>query len=162
MTPAGRELRARECHANADRVAPADEVEQRAPTTTDVQHARSRPEPDLLGDILVLVALRLLEGEREIAVVLRPAEVRQLAHAEPENLVGQGVGEVDVVARRDAVPACGSRKVQRAYCARAVAIAPGSLSDLPRPSAQNTPVGRIPEERANPHRRTLPDGRDLA
>jgi hypothetical protein len=50
----------------------------------------------------VLAALGLLEAEREVAVELRAAEVRQLAQAEPEDAVGERVGEVEVAAGGDA------------------------------------------------------------
>jgi hypothetical protein len=44
----------------------------------------------------VLARLRLLEREREVAVVLRAAEISKLAEAQPEDPVDRGVGELDV------------------------------------------------------------------
>ena len=55
------------------------------PAATEVEHAAAGLDPDLLGDVLVLAPLRLLERQREVAVVLGAAEVRELAHAEAED-----------------------------------------------------------------------------
>ena len=78
----------------------ADEVEQRAPAAAQVEHAPARPDPDLLGHVLVLAPLRLLEGQREVAVVLGSAEVGELSQAEPEDAVDQRVGELEVARGR--------------------------------------------------------------
>ena len=48
--------------AEAARAARADEVQQRAPAAAEVEHAAARRDADLLGDVLVLVGLRLLRG----------------------------------------------------------------------------------------------------
>jgi hypothetical protein len=42
----------------------------------------------------VLAALGLFKRQREVSVVLGPAEISQLSEAEPDDLVGQGVREV--------------------------------------------------------------------
>src|SRR5258707_13013791 len=62
-------------------------------------HPRPRlwHDAQLIGDVLVLAPLRRLKAEREVAVVLGAAEVRELPHAEPEHPVCQRVGEVDVL-----------------------------------------------------------------
>ena len=60
-------------------------VQQRAPAAAEVEHPPPGRDADLLGDVLVLAPLRLLEGEREVAVVLGAAEVGKLAEAEPED-----------------------------------------------------------------------------
>ena len=96
VPPARRRLCARERHAQRRPAAAAHEVEQRAPAAAEVEHPPPGPDPDLLGDVLVLAPLRLLEADREVAVVLRAAEVRELAEAEPEDAVGQRVGEVEL------------------------------------------------------------------
>ena len=75
---------------------PRTKCQQRPPPAAEVEHPPAGPDPDLLGHVLVLAPLRLLEAEREIAVVLGAAEVRQLAEAEPEDAVGQRVREVDL------------------------------------------------------------------
>jgi hypothetical protein len=95
------ELGARERHADAVGSAVADEVQQRPPSASEIEDPPAGLDPDLLGDVLVLAALGLLEREREVAVVLRPREVRQLAEAEPEDLVGKRVGELEVAALGD-------------------------------------------------------------
>ena len=69
-------------------------VQQRAPPAPEIEQPPAGPDPDLLGDVLVLAPLRLLEAAREVAVVLGPAEVRQLAEAEPEDAIDQRVREV--------------------------------------------------------------------
>ncbi len=76
----------------------AHERQQRAPAAAEVDQSPVRPDPDLLGDVLVLAPLRLLERQREVAVELGAAEVRLLAEAEPEEPVDQRVGEVEVTA----------------------------------------------------------------
>ncbi len=98
VAQAGRRLRARQRDAQPDRLATADEVEQRPPAAAEVQHARASDDPDLLGHVLVLPALSLLQADREVAVVLGAAEVGELPHAQAEHAIGQRVGEVDVAA----------------------------------------------------------------
>src|ERR1019366_9471532 len=63
MPAAGLVLCSREGHADAAGTAGADEVEQRPPPASQVQHARAGRDPDLLGHVLVLAPLCLLEGE---------------------------------------------------------------------------------------------------
>ena len=89
VTPAGGHLRRRQ--GDADTVAPSapNRVEQRAPTTAEVEHTTARSEADLLGDELVLPILCLFQGHRKVAVVLRAAEVGQLSQAEAEHAVDQ-------------------------------------------------------------------------
>ena len=113
------------------RPALADEGEQRAPAAAEVEHAPAGPDPDLLGDVLVLAPLRLLERQREVAVVLRAAEVGQLAEAEPEDPVDQRVGELEVLA------------VGHSSCGRVAGWAPISrrrlrLGSLPWPPMLST------------------------
>ena len=98
VAPAGLRLRRGQRHPDAGRPPPADEVEQRAPSAAQVEHAPARADPDLLGHVLVLAPLSLLQGQREVAVVLGAAEVGQLPQAEPEDAVDQRVGELEVVA----------------------------------------------------------------
>src|SRR3954451_6291954 len=95
---AGRLLGAREGHADARAALLPHEVEQRAPAAAEVEYAATGFDADLLRHVLVLAALRLLEGLREVAVVLRAAEVGELAEAEPEDAVDQRVGELEVLA----------------------------------------------------------------
>ena len=98
VPPARRRLRRRQRDADPDAAAAADEIEQRAPAAAEVEHPPARPDPDLLGDVLVLAPLSLLEAQREVAVVLRPAEVGQLSETEPEDAVDQRIGELEVLA----------------------------------------------------------------
>src|SRR5439155_11266491 len=98
VPPARRRLRRRERDADAGASADPDEVEQGTPAATQIEHAPAGVDPDLIGDVLVLSTLGLLEAEREIAVELGAAEVRQLAQAEPEDAVDERVGELEVVA----------------------------------------------------------------
>ena len=95
---AGGLLRARERDAHARRALLADGGQERAPAAAEVEHAAARLDADLLGHVLVLAALGLLEAHREVAVVLRAAEVGQLSEADPEDAVDQRVGEVEVLA----------------------------------------------------------------
>ena len=63
-----------------------------------------RLEPELLGHVLVLAPLRLIQGQREVAVVLRAAEVSELSQGESDDPVGQRVAEVDVRALGHGLP----------------------------------------------------------
>jgi hypothetical protein len=72
-------------------------VQQPAPTTAEIKHPSPRPNPDLLGHVLVFAALRLLKAQREVAVVFGSAEVRQLAQAESNDPISQRIGEVQVL-----------------------------------------------------------------
>ncbi len=98
MAVAGLHLRRGQGHPDAGGPGAADGVEQRTPPAAEVEHSPARLEPDLLRHVLVLAPLGLLEGQREVTVVLRSAEVRQLAQAEPDDAVGQRVAEVEVLA----------------------------------------------------------------
>src|SRR5581483_2087740 len=93
---AGGELGGGEGHADTLRALLSEEVQERAPTAAQIEDAPAGLDAQLFRDVLVLSALRLLEGEAEVAVELRAAEVCELAHAEPEDPVRQRVGEVDV------------------------------------------------------------------
>ena len=95
---AGFELRGREGHPRPPPTPLAGEVEHRPPPAPEVEHRPIGPDPDLLGDVGVLAALGLLEGQREVAVELRAAEVGELAEAEPEDPIDQRVGEVEILA----------------------------------------------------------------
>ena len=53
---------------------------------------------DLFGHVLVLAPLSLLKGLREVAVVLGPAEIRQLTKTQTDNAIGQRIAEIDVFA----------------------------------------------------------------
>ena len=86
----------REAHAGGAAVAHV--VEQPTPPAAEVDHATARADPDLLGHVVVLAALGLLEGEGVIAVVLGPAEVRELSQCEPDHPIGERIAEVDVLA----------------------------------------------------------------
>src|SRR5947209_15527216 len=99
---AGGQLRRGKRHPHPNPSAPADISQQRTPATTQVEQASPRADPDLFGHIVVLEALRLLEGAREFAVEERTAEIGQFTEAEPDDSVGQRVGEVDVLAVRHA------------------------------------------------------------
>ena len=96
VAPAGLGLRGGERDADARRAPAADVVQQRPPAAAEVEHPPAGRDPDLLGDVVVLAALGLLERQREVAVVLGPAEVGHLAQAEAEDAVDQRVGEVEV------------------------------------------------------------------
>jgi hypothetical protein len=89
VPPAGGRLGGGERQADAHAPPAADERKQRSPTAAEVEHTPVRPDPDLLGHKLMLASLGLLEGQREVAVVLRPAEVGELAEAEPEDAIGE-------------------------------------------------------------------------
>ena len=95
---AGGHLRRGQRHADPVCAAAASGVQQRPPAAAEVEQPPSRSDPDLLRDVVVLAALRLLERQREIAVVLGAAEVGELAQAEPEDPVDRRVGELDVSA----------------------------------------------------------------
>ena len=93
---ARRRLRAGQGHADPGAAPAPNIVQQRTPPAAQVEHAPPRPDPDLLGHEGVLAPLSLFETQREVAVVLGSAEIRQLAEAQPEDPVDQGVGEVEV------------------------------------------------------------------
>src|SRR5919198_306763 len=100
VPPARLELSRGERDAEACCAGAAHVVEQAAPTASEVENPPSRRDPDLLRDEVVLSSLRLLEGEREVAVVLGAAEVVDLAQREPDHPVGQRVAEFDVLLLR--------------------------------------------------------------
>src|SRR6201989_3018913 len=100
VTAARRQLCRGERHPHPNPAALPGVGEQRPPAATEVEQAPPRPNPDLLGDVIVLAPLRLLEAEREVAIELRAAEIGQLTEAEPDDPVGQRVGEVSVPAVR--------------------------------------------------------------
>ena len=93
-----RELRGGERDADPVGATTAHDVEQRSPSAPEVEDASTGSDPDLLGDVLVLARLRLFEGQREVAVVLRPAEVGDLAQAQSEHAIDQRIRELEVVA----------------------------------------------------------------
>ena len=96
VPPAGRQLRRGERHAHPGPAARPGIREQRTPAATEVEQAAPRPDPDLLGHVVVLAPLCLLEIEREIAVELRPAEIGELTETEPNDPISQRIGEVSV------------------------------------------------------------------
>jgi hypothetical protein len=96
VPPARRRLRRGQRDTDPGAAAAVDESEERAPATAEVQHAPSRPDPDLVGHVLVLALLSLFETEREVAVVLGPAEVGQLTETEPEDTIDQRIGELEI------------------------------------------------------------------
>jgi hypothetical protein len=73
---AGPRLRGRERHPHPVAAALADELQQRPLATAKVEHAAAGANPDALGDMFVLSPLRLLQRQREVAVVLGTAEIR--------------------------------------------------------------------------------------
>src|SRR5262249_47243962 len=75
-----------------------DVVEQSTPAAAEIENAPSRLDPDLLRNVVVLAPLSLLEGQREVTVVLGSAEVRELTQAEPDDPIGQRIAEIDVLA----------------------------------------------------------------
>src|SRR2546421_12433603 len=83
-------------HAEARRADLADEVEQPTPATAEIENSAAGLDPDSLRHVLVLAPLRLLESQREVTVVLRAAEIRQLPQTEANDPVGQRIAEVDV------------------------------------------------------------------
>src|SRR5436305_2705699 len=105
VAPAGGELRLGKGDAHACRADVPDVVEQAAPAATEVEDPSPGGDPDLLSHVLVLAALSLLEGQREVAVVLRPAEIRELAQAQTDDAVGQRVAEIDVLLVSHGCPA---------------------------------------------------------
>jgi len=73
-------------------------IEQRAPSAAQVEHASTGSETDLLSDIVVLALLGLLQCQREVPVVLRAAEVGELAQTESKHAVDQRIGELEILA----------------------------------------------------------------
>ena len=95
---ARRRLRGGQGHADPGAAPAPDIVQQRTPPAAQVEHAPPRPDPDLLGHEGVLAPLSLFETQREVAVVLGSAEIRQLTQAEPEDAIDQRIGELEVLA----------------------------------------------------------------
>ena len=95
---ARRRLRGGQGHADPGAAPAPDIVQQRTPPAAQVEHTPPRPDPDLLGHEGVLAPLSLLETQREVAVVLGSAEIRQLTQAEPEDAIDQRIGELEVLA----------------------------------------------------------------
>ena len=120
VAPAGLGLGGESVTPTPSALALADEVEQRPPAAAEVEHAAAAVDPDLLGDVLVLAPLRLLERQREVAVVLGAAEVGELAEAEPEDPVDQRVGELEVALRCHEPREC-TRTRRRRTCATVLA-----------------------------------------
>src|SRR5271155_2949722 len=98
MPPARGMLRLREGHAQPGGANISYELDQRSPPATEVENTPARSDPDQLSHILVLAVLSLEQAQGEVAVVLGSAEVSQLSQAEPEDAIGQRIGEVDVIA----------------------------------------------------------------
>ena len=63
MTATGRQLSLRQGQSDADAGALTYVCEQGPPTAAQIEHASAGTDPDLVGDIFVLVALRLFEAE---------------------------------------------------------------------------------------------------
>ena len=100
----GPQLRRGERHPHRHATARLGIREQRTPPATQVEQSPPRPDPDLVGHVIVLAPLRLLELEREVPVEHRAAEIGQLTEAEPNNPVSQRVREVGVPAVRHPPP----------------------------------------------------------
>ena len=96
MPPTGRHLRRGQRDADPGATSVADEVQQRPPPTAEIEHAAARPDPDLLGDILMLAPLGVLEAQGEVAVVLRAAEVGELTQTQPKDPIDQRIGELEI------------------------------------------------------------------
>src|SRR5579859_5206557 len=90
------QLAARERHADGLHAAIGQIAQQSAPAAPHVEHALSRLELERLPDEVVLAPLRLLEREREVAVVFRTAEIARLPDAEPEEPVDERVREIEI------------------------------------------------------------------
>jgi hypothetical protein len=107
-------------------------AEQRTPSATEVEQSPPRPDPDLVGHIIVLASLRLFETEREVAVEHRATEIGQLTEAEPDNPVSQRVREVGVPAVRHPLPTYAPRSAgsRMSFIAPAVRLAYRSLKAL--------------------------------
>ena len=116
MAAAGRGLSRGQRDPQPSRADAADVVQQSAPAAAEVEHPSTGLDADLLGDVVVLAPLRLLEGEREVPVVLRAAEVRQLAQTQTDHTIRQRVGEVEILPL--------SHDLRRAAC-RTAAVAAG-------------------------------------
>lgn len=93
----------------------AREAEQSAPAAAKIEQPLAFADADLLRDVKVLATLRLLEAEREVAVELRAAEVRELAKAQPDDPVNRGVRELKIFPLRDemALRFLGGRRAPR-------------------------------------------------
>lgn len=74
----------------------ADEIQQWPPPAAEIEHPAVRPDAYLLGHILMLAPLSLLEAQREITVVLRAVEVRELPQTEPNDAIDQRIGELEI------------------------------------------------------------------
>jgi hypothetical protein len=96
VAPARLRLSARQRDPHPLRTALAHVVQERSPAAAEVQHAPAGIDADLIRHVLVLASLGLLERHREVAVVLRAAEVRELSEAEPEDAVDQRIRELEV------------------------------------------------------------------
>src|SRR5207245_1051811 len=93
VTPTRRNLRRGQGHPDPNASAIANVVEQSAPATAQVEDPPTRADPKLLGHVVILASLRLFQAQREITVVLGAAEVGQLSQAQPNDAVGQRIGE---------------------------------------------------------------------
>src|SRR4051812_37681297 len=96
VTSTGFELGAQERHADARTSPLPDRVQQGSPTAAEVEQASTGSDPDPLRHVVVLASLRRFEAEREVAVVLRTAEVGQLTQAQPEHPIDERIGELEV------------------------------------------------------------------
>ena len=103
VPPAGGHLCRRQRDADPCGALFADEVQQRPPPTGEIEHPAARPNPNLLGDVLMLAPLGGLEAQREITVVLRAAEVRELTQTQPKDPIDQRIRELEIrpVGHRD-------------------------------------------------------------
>jgi hypothetical protein len=91
VPPAGRRPRGGQRDARPRCPLAADEVDQRAPPTAQVEYAPARSDPDLLGQVSGLAPLGLFPAQREVTVVLGRAEVGGLSQVGPEDAIGQRV-----------------------------------------------------------------------
>src|SRR5262249_33750046 len=98
MTLARRHLRRGQGDTDPRRALVADEAQQRTPPAAQVQHTPPGFDADLVGNVLVFAALSLRETQRKVTVVLRSAEIGELPQAQPNDAIGQRVGELEVLA----------------------------------------------------------------
>ena len=89
-------LTMRQRHADAANAKVPEVGQHRAPSAAEVEDPAAGRHLNLPGNVFVLAALRLLQREREVAVILGAAEIGKLADAHPEEAIGERVGEIDV------------------------------------------------------------------
>src|SRR5919109_1603205 len=100
VATAGDHLRRGQGHPEPRCADAPDVVEQASPPAAEIEDSPSRLDSDLLGHVVVLASLGLLEGQREVAVVLGSAEVGEFPQAETDHAIRQRVAEIDLLAPR--------------------------------------------------------------